>query len=41
MAITKDFPSQIQEMVVAIESDGFISQNVAMMVMDPRFNNGT
>ncbi len=41
MAIAKSYPPQMQDFVVAIEAESFISNSVCVMVMDILYGNGT
>ena len=41
MATAKEYPSQMQDLIVAVEAESFISNTVAVMVMDILYSNGT
>ncbi len=41
MAIAKNYPPQMQDLIIATEANGFISNTVAVMVMDLLYGNGT
>jgi hypothetical protein len=41
MATAKEYPTQMQDFVVAVEAESFISNTVAVMVMDILYGNGT
>ncbi len=41
MERAKDYPSQMQDLIISDGVNGFISRDVALMVMDILYNNGT